>query len=244
MVDTQGTRCVAMAEGLMTVEGLPEPFVQGIKRPLRLVATGLRPVGGFSLRDGQMADSARIEGGAALLGGRLMRAGFPGEAGTLALTIRPLAAAAEPRALLILRFEESEDEPEGAYLAEIYAPPVMFEGLASAIGSGQAQTLSITAATSLWVRESEREATPGLPVAWHLGLDDEGRGSLPARGLVETLEWHPSDTREAEPAVSLTPEGNSEDQIDATADLLARINWSLKQIALVLMFLLIVVALK
>ncbi len=244
MVDTQGTRRVAMAEGLMTVDGSPEPFVQGIKRPLRLVATGLRPVGGFSLHDGQMADSARIEGRAALLGGRLMRAGFPGEAGALALTIRPLAAAAEPKALLILRFEESQDEPEGAYLAEIYAPPVMFEGLAGAIASGQAQTLSITAATSLWVRQSEREAAPGLPVAWHLGLDDEGRGSLPARGLVETLEWHPSDPREADPAPARTRDQDSEDHADATADLLARINWSLKQIALVLMFLLIVVALK
>lgn len=244
MVDTQGTRRVAMAEGLMTVDGSPEPFVQGIKRPLRLVATGLRPVGGFSLHDGQMADSSRIEGRAALLGARLMRAGFPGEAGALALTIRPLAAAAEPKALLILRFEESQDEPEGAYLAEIYAPPVMFEGLAGAIASGQAQRLSITAATSLWVRQSEREAAPGLPVAWHLGLDDEGRGSLPARGLVETLEWHPSDLPEADPAPAQTRGEASEDQADATADLLARINWSLKQIALVLMFLLIVVALK
>ena len=93
--------------------------------------------------------------------------------------------------------------------------------------------------TSLWVRESERDAPAGLPVSWHLGLDAEGRASEPARGLVESLEWQPTGMNPvtAPAAIDQEPE-------ETTTDLLARIDWSLKQIALVLLFLLIVVALK
>ncbi len=239
MVETGATRRVAMAQGLMTVEGSPDRYVQGLGRSLRLVAGGLRMVGGFTLREGQVEDATRIEGQAQLAGDRLMRAGFPGEATWLALTIRPLAAAGEARALLILSFRETEDQPEGAYLAEIYAPQRVFDGLAGAVGGGLAHRLSMTAVTSLWVRESERETAPGVPVSWFLGVEADGRVSAPARGLVETLEWHPAGAGEAEPAPS-----HDEDPAETTPDLLGRINWSLKQIALVLMFLLIVVALK
>ncbi|MBX9876777.1 MAG: hypothetical protein K2X84_18105, partial [Beijerinckiaceae bacterium] len=80
MVETGATRRVAMAQGLMTVEGSPDRYVQGLGRSLRLVAGGLRMVGGFTLREGQVEDATRIEGQAQLAGDRLMRAGFPGEA--------------------------------------------------------------------------------------------------------------------------------------------------------------------
>lgn len=239
MVETGATRRVAMAQGLMTVEGSPNSYVQGLGRSLRLVAGGLRMVAGFALREGQVEDTTRIEGQARLVGDRLMRAGFPGEAASLALSVRPLAAAGEARALLVLSFRETEDRPEGAYLAEIYAPQRVFDGLAGAVAGGPGQTLSIAAVTSLWVRESERETPPGVPLSWFLGIDGDGRESAPARGLVESLEWHPSGADEAQP-----PPSSEEDHADAVPDLLARIDWSLKQIALVLMFLLIVVALK
>lgn len=239
MVETGATRRVAMAQGLMTVEGSPDRYVQGLGRPLRIVAGGLRRVGGFALREGQVEDATRIEGLAQLGGDRLMRAGFPGEAASLALVVRPLAAAGEARALLILSFQETDERPEGGYLAEIYAPQRVFDGLASALADGQAETLAIIAVTSLWVRETERETPSGVPVSWFLGVDADGRASAPARGLVESLEWHPRSASEAAPR----PE-TDEDPAEAASDLLARINWSLKQIALVLMFLLIVVALK
>lgn len=239
MVDTGATRRVAVTQGLMTVEGVPDRYVQGLGRPFRLVATGLRPIGGFTLREGQIEEATRLEGRAALDGDRLMRIGLPGEAASLGLTIRPLAALGEARALIVLSFDDGVDRPEEAFRAEIFAPKSIFDALAGALRDGRAQHLSIAAMTSLWVREREREAPSGLPVSWHLGLDAEGRASEPARGLVESLEWQP-------PFYSAAPGGAAaeEEPEEAATDLLARIDWSLKQIALVLMFLLIVVALK
>lgn len=239
MVETGAARRVAMAQGLMTVEGSPDRYVQGLGRPLRIVAGGLRKVGGFALREGQVEDATRIEGLARIANDRLMRAGFPGEAEALALVVRPLAAAGEARALLVLSFRETDERPEGGYLAEIYAPQRVFDGFAGALGGGEVDTVSIAAATSLWVREGDRETPPGIPVTWFLGVEVDGRASAPARGLVESLEWRPGGE------TGLAPHPAAEEEPpEATADLLARIDWSLKQIALVLMFLLIVVALK
>ncbi|WP_376984779.1 hypothetical protein [Bosea sp. R86505] len=224
---------------MMMIEGSPERFAQGLGRPLRLVADRLRPIGGFALRDGQIEAATRIEGHASLVADRLMRAGYAGEAHAIALTIRPLAKAGEGRALLLLSFREGGDPLDEAYHADIYAPAPVFEALCGAVSSGAAQRLLISAMTNLWARESDHEAAPGLPVTWHLGLEADGRGSAPARGLVESLEWHSPVAGDIEPAPS--PE---EEPGETTADGLGRIAWSLKQIALVLMFLLIVVALK
>lgn len=239
MVDTGATRRVAVAQGLMTVEGLSDRYVQGLGRPLRLVATGLRPIGGFILRDGQIEDAMRLEGRAEPDVDRLMRVGHPGEATSLGLTIRPVAALGEARALIVLSFDDGEDRPEEGFRAEIFTPLAVFDALASAVRDGRAQRLSIAAMTSLWVRESERDAPAGLPVSWHLGLDAEGRASEPARGLVESLEWQPTGVNPV-----TAPAAIDEEPEETTTDLLARIDWSLKQIALVLLFLLIVVALK
>ncbi len=239
MVETGATRRVGMAQGLMTIEGSPDRYVQGLGRSLRLVADRLETVGGFALRDAKVEDVTRIEGRASLVADRLMRAGFADEATAMRFVLRPLAAAEEGRALLLLSFRDRDEQPEGAYQAEIYVPPAVFEALARALASGAANRLAISAVTNLWVRETERKTAPGVPVSWFLGVEADGRVSAPARGLVETLEWHPAGAGEAEPAPS-----HDDDPAEATPDLLGRINWSLKQIALVLMFLLIVVALK
>lgn len=239
MVETGAMRQVAMAQGLMTIEGVPERFVQGLGRHLRLAADELRLVGGFANRDGRLDDATRILARATLADDSLHRAGFPDEAGQITLTIRPLAPGEDGRILLMLGFRDGEDDA-GGFFADIFAPPAVFDALRRDMLSGAAQGLSLSATTSLWVRESEREAAPGLPVAWHLGLEADGRSSAPARGLVETLDWSG-----APPQVAAAAQSTDDDEpLEATADQLARINWSLKQIALVLVFLLIVVALK
>jgi hypothetical protein len=237
MVETGAMRQVAITQGLMTIEGVSERFVQGLGRHLRLTAGDLRLTRGFASRDGRLDEATRILGRATLVDDSLHRAGMAGEASEIALTIRPLAAGEDGRILLVLGFDENEGET-GDFRVEMLAPAAAFETLKQDILSGVAQILSLSATTSLWVRESQREGVPGLPVAWHLGLESDGRRSAPARGLVETLDWRLAPPPEA-------PEASAEEEPpEASADQLVRINWSLKQIALVLMFLLIVVALK
>jgi hypothetical protein len=237
MVEAGGMRRVAITQGLMTIEGVSERFVQGLGRHLRLTAVDLGLARGFVSRDGRLDEATRILGRATLVGDSLHRAGMAGEAGEIALTIRALAAGEDGRILLVLGFDENEGET-GAFRAEMLTPATAFEALKQDILSGVAQVLSLSATTSLWVRESQREAVPGLPVAWHLGLESDGRRSAPARGLVETLDWRRAPPPEAPEAAA------DEEPPEASGDQLGRINWSLKQIALVLMFLLIVVALK
>ena len=238
MVETGAVRQVAMAQGLMTIEGVSERFVQGVGRHLRLAADELNLVGGFANRDGRLDDATRILARATLATDSLHRAGFPDEAGQIVLTIRALAPGEDGRILLMLGFRDSDAEA-GGFFAEIFAPAVVFEALRRDMLSGAAQVLSLSATTSLWVRESQREAVPGLPVAWHLGLETDGRRSATARGLVESLDWGSAP----QPAASPLPPPEDE-AVEATADQLAAINWSLKQIVLALVFLLIVVALK
>jgi hypothetical protein len=237
MGETGVTRRVAVAEGLMTIEGVATRFAQGLGRQVRLSADDLRLVGGFSSREGRVEPAARILGRASLSGDSLHRAGAAGEARDIALTIRPFPGSEDGRILLLLGFREGEGEDSG-FFAEVYAPSVVFEALKRDILSGAAQMLSLTAMTSLWVRESEREAVPGMPVAWHLGLEADGRRSAPARGLIETLDWR------AVAAAAAPPEEEGESPLDEASDQLGRINWSLKLIALVLVLLLLVIALK
>ena len=174
MVETGAMRQVAVAQGLMTIEGVSQRFAQGLGRHLKLTADDLRLVGGFAHRDGRLEDATRILARATLADDSLHRAGFPGEAGQIGLTIRPLASGEDGRILLMLGFRDGEDEA-GGFFAELFVPPAVFEALRRDMASGTAQHLSLSATTSLWVRESEREAAPGLPVAWHLGLEADGR---------------------------------------------------------------------
>lgn len=241
MVETGAMRQVAITQGLMTIEGVSERFVQGVGRHLRLTAGDLDLARGFASHDGRLDEASRILGRATLVGDSLHRAGMAGEASEIALTIRPLSKGEDGRILLVLGFDENEGEA-GGFRAEMLVPATAFEALKQDILSGAAQVLSLAATTSLWVRESQREALPGLPVAWHLGLEPDGRRSATARGLVETLDWRRAPA--APPAPDAPEASGNEEPPEAVADQLGRINWSLKQIALVLMFLLIVVALK
>ena len=237
MHETQPTHAVSVSEGRMTIAGHSDAFVQGIGRHFRLEAKNLRFIGGFASREGRLEEAHRIIGEAVVAAGSLRRAGFDGEAGAIALTLKPFTSGDPARMLLMLGFRDAGDGG-GAFFAEAYVAPAVFAALKGDIVSGTAQRLALSATTSLWASEAEREAAAGLPLAWHLGLDADGRASTPARGLIETLDWSAAlpVTAEAAPA--------EEDEPDATPDQLRRINWSLKQLLLVLAFLMIIVALK
>lgn len=238
MHETQATHAVSVSEGRMTIAGQPETLVQGIGRHFRLEAGDLRFIGGFASREGRLEEAHRIVGGAFVAAGSLRRAGFDGEAGTIALTLQPFPNGESARMLLVLGFRDAGDGGGSAFFAEAYVAPAVFEALKGDIASGRAQRLAIDATTSLWASEAGREAAAELPIAWHLGLEADGRTSTPARGLIETLDW---SIAPSEPAAAVPAE---QDEPDTTADQLRRINWSLKQLLLVLAFLMLIVALK
>jgi hypothetical protein len=237
MNESRPMRSVSVTDGRMTVEGVLDRFVQGIGRHVRLAAADLQLIGGFASQNGQLREDARIVGRGHLLTDSLRRAGYDGEAGGIALTIRPLSASHEARMLLMLGFREDGDG-DGEFFADAFVAPVVFAALKGDMLSGAAQRLSLSATTSLWVREREREAAPAMPLSWHLGLEADGHTSAPARGLVETLDWSsaPPETAAADPVPDEEPETPSEQ--------LSRINWSLKQLLLILVFLMIIIALK
>lgn len=235
----EGARAVSVSEGRMTIAGIAGRFVQGVGRHFRLEAENLRLATGFASTSEGLRESSRIDADARISGDRLARAGFEGMATRITLVLRPLPAGREARILLVLGYRDEDD----LYHAEIWAPAVLFEALKRDILSGAARHLSLGATTSLWVREDERDASPALPVTWHLGLEADGQRSAGARGLIESIEWSDAPPP-PEPILAAPHQEAEEEPEDPVADELHRINWSLKQLILVLAFLLIIAAIK
>ncbi|WP_199091142.1 hypothetical protein [Bosea sp. ASV33] len=242
-------RSVSVSDGRMAIEGSSTRYVQDAARRFRLSASGLRFVGGFESRDGRLEESRRFLAEATVTDGALRRAGFEGEAGTIGLILRPLSQASEqPRLLLMLGYRDEDGAARP--FAEAFLAPAVFEALKADMLSGLAQELSISATTSLWIREEDRRRGAGDGLDWYLGLDADGRSAQPARGFIETIEWRPSPLPVAEetasapapdPAVAHEAE---EDWHEGSADELRRINWSFRLLLLMLAFLLIIVAMK
>lgn len=226
-------------------------LVQAPSRRLAMEGSALVARTGFALRGGPESDDAtslvaddRIAGLARLTHDRLERSGAPDEAETLPLTIRPMPEGASRRMLLMLGHGGEVD----GFHATLLLPPEVFAGLKSDVEAGRAGHLALTATTDLWIAEVEQDAPAEAGVTWRLGRGQDGKAE-PARGLVERVSWsalvpEPAPS-EAEPsAVAELPADADADLPETTAEVLARLNWSLKQIALILVFLLIVVALK
>lgn len=255
MDESQPVRGVTIADGRMTIEGIPAAYVQDPGRPLVLAADALRLVGGFASREGRLEDRRRIEAQARIVDGGLRRAGREGTATRLHLTLRPLQAAAdETRLLLVIGWPE--EEGGGLAFAEAFVPMVVFEALKADLLAGLADTLSLTASTSLWIREADRERATDRPVDRYLAPDGEAGDTAPARGFIEALEWRPSGPRQREtdeiaavdappaPAPAPLAEAALDEAEDETAEELRRINWSLRQLLVLFAFLLIILAIK
>lgn len=249
MDESRAARSVSVSDGRLSIEGLSTRYVQGAARRFRLSASGLRFVGGFESRDGRLEESRRFLAEATVVDGGLHRAGFEGEAGPIGLTLRPLSQAGEqPRLLLMLGYRD--ENGEALPFAEAFLAPAVFDALKVDLLSGLAQELSLSATTSLWIREEDRSRSHGEPLDWYLGLDADGRSTQPARGFIEAIEWRPRPVpvaveadRESEP-VPQPAHQPEEDWEESTADELRRINWSFRLLLLMLAFMLIVVAMK
>lgn len=249
MDESSVARSVSVSDGRMAIDGAPTRYVQDAARRFRLSASRLRFVGGFESRDGRLEESRRFLAEATVTGGALRRAGFEGEAGPIALTLRPLSQAGEqPRLLLMLGYRD--EDGVSLPFAEAFLAPAVFEALKADMLAGLAQELTLSATTSLWIREADRGRGAGEGLDWYLGLAADGRSAQPARGFIETIEWRPSPlavAAEAAPTPAPAPavtHDAEEDWHEGSADELRRINWSFRLLLLMLAFLLIIVAMK
>ena len=245
MDESRVARSVSVSDGRMAIEGSSTRYVQDAARRFRLSASRLHFVGGFESRDGRLEESRRFLAEATVVDGALRRAGFEGEAGTIGLTLRPLSQAGEqPRLLLMLGYRD--ENGEALPFAEAFLAPAVFEALKADLLSGLAQELSLSATTSLWIREEDRGRPNGGPLDWYLGLDADGRTPQPARGFIETIQWRPHPLPvavEAAPAPEAIHE-TEEDWPETTAEQLGKLNWSYRLLLLMLAFMLIIVAMK
>ena len=260
MDESQPARGVTIADGRMTIEGIPAAYVQDPGRPLVLAAEALRFAGGFASGEGRLEDRRRIEAQARIVDGGLRRAGREGTATRLHLALRPLQAAAdETRLLLAIGWREGEGD--GQPFAEAFVPMAVFEALKADLLAGLAEELSLTASTSLWIREADRERAADRPVDRYLAPDGEAGDSAPARGFIEALDWRPAGPRQAgmvDMAAADVPqvpadvpqvpaaaaEVAADEAGDEAAEELRRINWSLRQLLVLFAFLLIILAIK
>jgi hypothetical protein len=240
----QAARKLSIADGRMTVEGLAGGFVQDAGRPLRLEADGLVAVAGQLWREGALHEAGRIEARAWPAGASLRRIGFPGEAQTLALTIRPFPHDGGKAPLLRLGLaDDAAGGLDDGFAAELFLPQLLYAALHSDLAAGRAGLIAFTASTNLWLREDER---PDEPASFHLGLEAGGLRTASAHGRVETIEWRPAAATEpgVAAAQAAADAADEEPPEDPVAEQLRRINWSLKQLLIVFAFLMLIVALK
>lgn len=240
----QAARKLSIADGRMTVDGLAGGFVQDAGRLLRLEADGLVAVAGHHWREGALHEAGRIEARAWPAGASLARIGFPGEAQTLALTIRPFPHDGGKAPLLRLGLADgAAGGLDDGFTAELFLPQLLYATLRSDLAAGRAGALAFSASTNLWRRE---DARADEPAAFHLGLEADGLRTASAHGRVETVEWRPAPAVETDIATAQAAAGahDEEPPEDPVAEQLRRINWSLKQLLIVLAFLMLIVALK
>lgn len=230
------------------IEGTrPGGLVHAPGRRLELEASGLEPRMGFALRDGAIARDVRIDARARLPRDTLGCAGLAEPAGEMPLTIRPLPEGGSA-ARMLLGLSHGGDAQ--GYESVLWLPPEVFAALKLDAEAGRAARISLIATTNLWLEQGERDAPAGRPVAWTFARDGEG-AIIPARGLVERIDWNAAAAEPAPAGLGATPlpaatqaAADDEEPAEAIGDALGRLNWGLKQIALVLVFLMIIVALK
>jgi hypothetical protein len=236
-MDSSTPQRVTLSEGRMSIAGLATRFVQDPGRRLKLEAIGLEALSGYVLRDGDFAPDIRIAGRAWLPQDGLGRAGLAEQASEIPLTVRPLPAGGATTGRILLVLGHGGEEPD--FHAALWIPAEMFAALKQDVEAGRAGRLRVTVTTNLWLDEADRDAPPERPVTWQLGPQPDGDGATPARGLAERIEWGA-----APEATAPEPTVESAEPTELVGEALGRINWSLRQIALLLVFLLIVAALK
>ncbi|MGE7468983.1 hypothetical protein ACQKLX_06065 [Bosea sp. NPDC003192] len=234
------TDSASIVDGRMTVPGVAGAFVQDAAKPLAFTADGLVAVVGHDWRDGVLHDATRIEGHARPDGAHLARIGQLEPAQDLSLTIRSFPGESAP--LLRLSFAAgAQGDLDDRLAADLFLPQPLFAGLRQDLAEGRAGSLSFAATTNLWLREGSPDDEP--PV-FHLAPEADGRPAQ-AHGRVQSISWRPADIAD-DPAFLAVgqPDQDVEEPEDPVAEQLRRINWSLKQVLIILVFLMLIIALK
>jgi hypothetical protein len=234
------TNSASIVDGRMTLPGVAGAFVQDVARPLAFMADGLVAVSGHDWRDGVLHDAARIEGQARPDRARIARIDQPEPAQDLSLTIRSFPGESAPLLRLSLP-AGAQGDLDDRLAAELFLPQPLFAALRQDLIDGRAGHLSFAATTNLWLREGN--ADEELPV-FHLAPEADGRPAQ-AHGRVQSISWRPLDPA-GDPAflASGQPDQEAEEPEDPVAEQLRRINWSLKQVLIILVFLMLIIALK
>lgn len=234
------TDSASIVDGRMTLPGVAGAFVQDAARPIAFTADGLVAISGHEWRDGVLHDAARIEGHARPDGATLARIDQAGPSQDLALTIRSFPGESPPLLRLSLP-AGAKGDLDARIVAELFLPQPLFALLRQDLAEGRAGSLSLAATTNLWLREGAGDDGP--PV-FHLAPEADGRPAQ-AHGRVQSISWRPLEPA-AEPVHLATgqPDQEADEPEDPVAEQLRRINWSLKQVLIILVFLMLIVALK
>lgn len=229
-----------IVDGRMTLPGVAGAFVQDAARPIAFTADGLVAISGHEWRDGVLHDAARIEGHARPDGATLARIDQAGPAQDLSLTIRSFPGESAPLLRLSLP-AGAQGDLDARIAAELFLPQPLFAGLRQDLTDGRADSLSLTATTNLWLREGAGDDEP--PV-FHLAPETDGRPAQ-AHGRVQSISWRPMEpAADSAYLAAGQPDQEVEEPDDAVAEQLRRINWSLKQVLIVLAFLMLIIAIK
>jgi len=234
------TDSASIVDGRMTLPGVAGAFVQDAAKPLGFTADGLVAISGHDWRDGVLHDAARIEGHARPEGARLARIGQPEPAQDLSLTIRSFPGESAPLLRLSLP-AGAQGDLDDRLAAELFLPQPLFAGLRQDLADGRAGSLSFAATTNLWLREGSQDDESSI---FHLAPEADGR-PVQAHGRVQGISWRPLDSA-GDPAFPAAgqPDHEAEPPDDPVAEQLRRINWSLKQVLIILVFLMLIIALK
>ncbi|RXT53744.1 hypothetical protein B6S44_15295 [Bosea sp. Tri-44] len=237
------TDSASIVDGRMTLPGVAGAFVQDAAKLLAFTAEGLVVVSGHDWRDGALHDAGRIEAHARPNGARLARIDQPEPAQDLSLTIRSFPGENAP----LLRLSSAagaQGDLDDRLAAELFLPHPLFAGLRKDLTDGRAGHLSFAATTNLWLREGSADEEPPL---FHLAPEADGRPRQ-AHGRVQSISWRAAANEAAgDPAfLARQPDqpAETEPPEDPVAEQLRRINWSLKQVLIVLAFLMLIIALK
>lgn len=235
------TDSASIVDGRMTVAA--GTFVQNPAKLLTFAADGLVPVAGHDWRDGALHDAGRIEARARPDGARLARIDQPGPAQELSLTIRSFPGESAPLLRLSLP-AGAQGDLDDRLAAELFLPQPLFAGLRQDLAESRAGLLSFAATTNLWLREGSPDDEP--PV-FHLAPEADDRPAQ-AHGRVQSISWRATADTAAEPVFLAAGQPDqppeAEPDENPVAEQLRRINWSLKQVLIVLVFLMLIVALK
>jgi len=200
------TRAVTTADGRLTIEGERNVFVQSPARHLLLETGPLDVVSGYASQNGSLGSVARLRGFGSLGRDWLGRAGFADRAQHVALSIRALPESGDGKMLLRLGFDDEADAPHaGAFLADLFVSASVYTELKRDLQAGLVDTVSISAATNLWISDADRDPPAGGPVTWYLGIEADGRTSDSAKGLVQSLSWSQRGRGQEEPRPVLAP---------------------------------------